>query len=78
LNRPDLAQEDVWFINERLQQMTEEETPAQAEDALERAMAMREYAAARRGLYLTVHALKKAEEVLKWELAAERDKAVAS
>jgi hypothetical protein len=38
---------------------------------------MLKYAAARRGFYLTVHALKKAEEVLKWESAGERDKALA-
>ncbi len=42
--------------------MTEEETPAKAEDALERVMVMLEYAVACWGLYLTVHALKKAEE----------------
>jgi hypothetical protein len=54
--------------------MTEE---AKAEDVLQRAMSMLEYAAARRGVHLTVHALKKVEEVLKWELAGERDKALA-
>ncbi len=57
--------------------MAEEETPEKAEDALSKAMAMLEYGAARRGLYLTVHALKKAEQVMKWELAGERDKALA-
>ncbi len=56
--------------------MAEKETPA-TEDALQKAIAMLVYAAARRGLYLTVHALTKAEEVLKWELAGERDKALA-
>jgi hypothetical protein len=35
-----------------------------------------EYAAARRGLYLTVHALAKVKEVLKWELAGDREKAL--
>jgi hypothetical protein len=56
--------------------MAEEETPAKAEDALQKAMAMLEYALARRGLYLTVHALNKVKEVLKWELAGDREKAL--
>ncbi len=56
--------------------MVEEETPAKAEDALQKAMAMLEYALARRGLYLTVHALNKVKEVLKWELAGDREKAL--
>ena len=35
-----------------------------------------EYAAARRGLYLTVHALKRAQDVVKWELAGDRNRAL--
>ncbi len=54
--------------------MAEEGTPAKT-DALERAMAMIHLR--RLAGYLTVHALKKAEGVLKWELAGERDKALA-
>jgi hypothetical protein len=46
------------------------------EDELQKALAMLEYAAARRGMYLTVHALNKVKEVLKWELAADREKAL--
>jgi hypothetical protein len=46
------------------------------EGDLEKALAMLEYAAARRGLYLTVHALNKVKEVLKWELAGDREKAL--
>ncbi len=47
-----------------------------AEDDLQKALAMLEYAAARRGYYLTVHALNKVKEVLKWEMAGDRDKAL--
>ncbi len=46
------------------------------EDDLQKSLAMIEYAAARRGLYLTVHALNKVKEVLKWELAGDREKAL--
>jgi hypothetical protein len=35
-----------------------------------------EYAAAKRGLFLTVHALNKVIEVLKWELVGDRKKAL--
>jgi hypothetical protein len=56
--------------------MAEEETSAKAEEALERAFAMLQHAAARQGLHLTVQALKKAEEVLKLELAGDREKAL--
>jgi hypothetical protein len=38
--------------------------------------AMLEYAAARRGLFLTVHALNKAKEVLNWELLGDRETAL--
>ena len=38
--------------------------------------ALLEYALARRGLYLIVHALNKVKEVLKWELAGDREKAL--
>jgi hypothetical protein len=54
----------------------DEETPAKAEDALEAAMAKLEDAAARRGLHLTLHALNQAKEVMKWELAGDREKAM--
>jgi hypothetical protein len=37
---------------------------------------MLEYAAARRGLFLTVHALNKAKEVLNWELLGDRETAL--
>ncbi len=37
---------------------------------------MVQHAAARRRLHLTVHALKKAEDVLKLELAGDREKAL--
>ncbi len=47
-----------------------------AEDDLQKALAMLEYAAARRGLYLTVHALNKVKHVLKWELAGDRENAL--
>jgi hypothetical protein len=47
-----------------------------AENDLQKALAMLEYAAARRGLYLTVHALNKVKHVLKWELAGDREKAL--
>jgi bifunctional non-homologous end joining protein LigD len=47
-----------------------------AETDIEKALAMLEYAAARRGLFLTVHALNKAKEVLKWELLGDRAMAV--
>jgi hypothetical protein len=43
---------------------------------LQKDLAALEYAAARRGLYLTVHALNKVKEVLKWELAGDREKAL--
>jgi hypothetical protein len=56
--------------------MAEEETSAKAEDALERVFAMLEHEAARRGLHLTLHALKEAQEVLKLELAGDREKAL--
>jgi hypothetical protein len=46
------------------------------DDELQKALAMLEYAAARRGMYLTVHALNKVKEVLKWELAGDREKAL--
>jgi hypothetical protein len=46
------------------------------EDDLQKDIAALEYAAARRGLYLTVHALNKVKEVLKWELAGDREKAL--
>jgi hypothetical protein len=35
-----------------------------------------EFAAANRGFYLTVHALKRARDVLKWESAGDREKAL--
>jgi hypothetical protein len=47
-----------------------------AENDLQKALAMLEYAAARRGLFLTVHALNKAKEVLKWELLGDRESAL--
>ena len=47
-----------------------------AENDFQKALAMLEYAAARRGLYLTVHALNKVKEVLKWELAGDRERAL--
>jgi hypothetical protein len=47
-----------------------------AETDIEKALAMLEYAAARRGLFLTVHALNKVKEVLKWELVGDREKAL--
>jgi hypothetical protein len=47
-----------------------------AEDDLTKMVSALEYAAARRGLYLTVHALNKVKEVLKWELAGDREKAL--
>ncbi len=56
--------------------MAEDETSTKAQDALETAFAMLQNAAARRGLHLTVQALKKAEEVLKLELAGDREKAL--
>jgi len=46
------------------------------EDEIAKALAALEYAAARRGLYLTVHALGKVKEVLKWELMGDREKAL--
>jgi hypothetical protein len=47
-----------------------------AETDIEKALAMLEYAAARRGLFLTVHALNKVKEVLKWELLGDRESAL--
>jgi hypothetical protein len=47
-----------------------------AENDLQKALAMLEYAAARRGMFLTVHALNKVKEVLKWELVGDREKAL--
>jgi hypothetical protein len=47
-----------------------------SEDEVVTSLAALEYAAARRGLYLTVHALNKVREVLKWELAGDREKAL--
>jgi hypothetical protein len=47
-----------------------------AEGDLQKAIAMLEYALARRGLYLSVHALNKVKEVLKWEMAGDREKAL--
>ncbi len=44
-----------------------------AEGDLQKAIALLEYALARRGLYLSVHALNKVKEVLKWELAGDRE-----
>jgi hypothetical protein len=46
------------------------------EDEIGKAVAALEYAAAKRGLYLTVHALKRAREVIKWEVAGDREKAL--
>ncbi len=46
------------------------------EDDLAKTIAALEYAAARRGLYLTTHALKRAKDVLRWELAGDREKAL--
>ena len=46
------------------------------EDELAHTIADIEQAAARRGLNLTVHALKRVQEVLKWELAGDREKAL--
>ncbi len=46
------------------------------DDVFSKAIATLEYALARRGLYLTVHALNKVKEVLKWELAGDREKAL--
>ena len=46
------------------------------EDDLAHTIAEIESAATRRGLSLTVHALKRAQDVLKWELAADREKAL--
>ncbi len=48
------------------------------EDDLQKSLAMIEYSAARRGLLLTVHALNKVKKVLKWELARDREKALAA
>ena len=45
------------------------------EDDLAHTIAEIEHAAERRGLNLTVHALKRAQDVLKWELAGDREKA---
>jgi hypothetical protein len=47
-----------------------------SEDEVVTSLTALEYAAARRGLYLTVHALNKVREVLKWELAGDREKAL--
>jgi hypothetical protein len=50
-----------------------------AEGDLQKAIAMLEmleYAFARRRLYLSVHALNKVKEMLKWELAGDREKAL--
>jgi hypothetical protein len=46
------------------------------ENDLQKALAMIEHAAAKRGLNLTLHMLKIAREVLELELAGDRDKAV--
>ena len=43
---------------------------------IEKAIAALEFAAGNRGLPLTVHALKRARDVLKWESAGEREKAL--
>jgi hypothetical protein len=48
----------------------------QEEDELAKMIAAVEYAAAKRGLYLTVHALNRGREVLKWELAGDRERAL--
>ncbi len=47
-----------------------------AEDDLQKALAMLEYAAARGRLYLTGQALNRAKDVRKWELAGDREKAL--
>ncbi len=57
--------------------MTEEETQAKAEDVLQRAISMLEYAAARPGGAPHRARAQEVEEVLKWELAGERDNALA-
>jgi len=46
------------------------------EDELAHTIGEIESTAARRGLSLTVHALKRAQDVLKWELAGDREKAL--
>ena len=43
---------------------------------IDKAVAALEFAAGSRGLYLTVHALKRARDVLKWESAGDREKAL--
>ena len=49
-----------------------------SEEDLAKTIDALDYAAARRGLYLTVHALNRAREVLRWESAGDREKALSA
>ncbi len=48
------------------------------QDDLAKTLAALQYEAARRGLLLTAHAFNRAAQVLKWELAGDREKALDS
>jgi hypothetical protein len=52
--------------------------PAISDEDIAKTVAALEYAAAKRGLYLTVHALNRAREVLRWESAGDREKALSA
>jgi hypothetical protein len=50
--------------------------PGMALDEIAKALAALEYQAAKRGMYLTVHAIHRAKDVLKWESEGDREKAL--
>ncbi len=50
--------------------------PGMALDELAKALTALEYQAAKRGMYLTVHAIHRARDVLKWEAEGDREKAL--
>jgi len=48
-----------------------------AADEIAKNLSALEYQAAKRGMYLTVHAINRAKDVLKWESDGDREKALA-
>jgi len=47
-----------------------------AADEIAKNLSALEYQAAKRGMYLTVHAINRAKDVLKWESDGDREKAL--
>jgi hypothetical protein len=47
-----------------------------SQDEIAKALTALEHQAAKRGMYLTVYALQRAKEVLKWESRGDREKAL--